>query len=99
MQVLDQGLPSGAVRVQAVGARHLRATGVRRHLELGAHLLEGSEEPLPQQAAVRGGCGLETGTGVLIDRNARKGKAPSDHAPVIVDLDWDGQDQARAGAS
>ena len=22
----------------------------------------------------------------VIDRNARKGKAPSDHAPVIVDL-------------
>jgi exodeoxyribonuclease-3 len=42
---------------------------------------------------------VERTTGVLIDRNARKGKAPSDHAPVIVDLDWDGQDQARAGAS
>ncbi len=26
---------------------------------------------------------------VLIDRNARKGKQPSDHAPVIVDLDLD----------
>jgi exodeoxyribonuclease-3 len=26
-------------------------------------------------------------TAVLIDRNARKGKAPSDHAPVVVDLD------------
>ena len=26
-------------------------------------------------------------TSVLIDRNARKGKAPSDHAPVVVDLD------------
>ena len=26
---------------------------------------------------------------VLIDRNARKGKQPSDHAPVIVDLDVD----------
>jgi exodeoxyribonuclease-3 len=25
-------------------------------------------------------------TGVLIDRNARKGKLPSDHAPVIVDF-------------
>lgn len=24
---------------------------------------------------------------VLIDRNARKGKSPSDHAPVVVDLD------------
>lgn len=26
-------------------------------------------------------------TCVLIDRNARKGKAPSDHAPVLVDVD------------
>jgi exodeoxyribonuclease-3 len=26
-------------------------------------------------------------TGVLIDRNARKGTAPSDHAPVVVDID------------
>jgi exodeoxyribonuclease-3 len=26
-------------------------------------------------------------TSVLIDRNARKGKSPSDHAPVIVDFD------------
>jgi exodeoxyribonuclease-3 len=26
-------------------------------------------------------------TAVLIDRNARKGKAPSDHAPVVVDID------------
>jgi exodeoxyribonuclease-3 len=26
-------------------------------------------------------------TAVLIDRNARKGKSPSDHAPVIVDVD------------
>lgn len=26
-------------------------------------------------------------TNVLIDRNARKGKSPSDHAPVIVDMD------------
>ena len=25
---------------------------------------------------------------VVIDRNARKGKQPSDHAPVVVDLDW-----------
>jgi exodeoxyribonuclease-3 len=25
----------------------------------------------------------------VIDRNARKGKQPSDHAPVVVDLDWD----------
>jgi exodeoxyribonuclease-3 len=24
---------------------------------------------------------------VLIDRNARKGKQPSDHAPVVVDFD------------
>jgi exodeoxyribonuclease-3 len=24
----------------------------------------------------------------VIDRNARKGKLPSDHAPVVVDLDW-----------
>jgi exodeoxyribonuclease-3 len=23
----------------------------------------------------------------LVDRNARKGKLPSDHAPVLVDLD------------
>ena len=26
-------------------------------------------------------------TAVLIDRNARKGKAPSDHAPVVADID------------
>jgi exodeoxyribonuclease-3 len=26
-------------------------------------------------------------TSVLIDRNARKGKGPSDHAPVLVDID------------
>jgi exodeoxyribonuclease-3 len=26
-------------------------------------------------------------TSVMIDRNARKGKKPSDHAPVVVDLD------------
>jgi exodeoxyribonuclease-3 len=25
---------------------------------------------------------------VLIDRNARKGKQPSDHAPVLADVDW-----------
>jgi exodeoxyribonuclease-3 len=25
--------------------------------------------------------------GALIDRNARKGKSPSDHAPVVIDLD------------
>jgi len=29
-------------------------------------------------------------TYALIDRNARKGKQPSDHAPVIVDIDTDG---------
>lgn len=29
----------------------------------------------------------EASTAVLIDRNARKGASPSDHAPVIVDLD------------
>jgi exodeoxyribonuclease-3 len=29
----------------------------------------------------------ERTTAVLIDRNARKGKGPSDHAPVVVDLD------------
>ena len=23
----------------------------------------------------------------VVDRNARKGKSPSDHAPVVVDLD------------
>lgn len=28
-------------------------------------------------------------TGVLIDRNARKGKSPSDHAPMLVDIDLD----------
>jgi exodeoxyribonuclease-3 len=28
-------------------------------------------------------------TGVLIDRNARKGQGPSDHAPVVVDIDLD----------
>jgi exodeoxyribonuclease-3 len=27
-------------------------------------------------------------TWCVIDRNARKGKLPSDHAPVVVDLDW-----------
>ncbi len=27
-------------------------------------------------------------TAVLIDRNARKGQAPSDHAPVVVDIDF-----------
>jgi exodeoxyribonuclease-3 len=29
----------------------------------------------------------ERTTAVLIDRNARKGQGPSDHAPVVVDLD------------
>jgi exodeoxyribonuclease-3 len=29
-------------------------------------------------------------TYALIDRNARKGKLPSDHAPVIVDVDIEG---------
>lgn len=29
----------------------------------------------------------ERATSVLIDRNARKGKGPSDHAPVVVDID------------
>jgi exodeoxyribonuclease III len=24
----------------------------------------------------------------LVDRNARKGKSPSDHAPLLVDIDW-----------
>jgi exodeoxyribonuclease-3 len=37
---------------------------------------------------------VERTTGVLIDRNARKGKGPSDHAPVIVDLDLSGSDNA-----
>ena len=41
-------------------------------------------------------------TGELIDRNARKGKGPSDHAPVIVDFDLgtsssDGRGWRRAG--
>jgi exodeoxyribonuclease-3 len=26
-------------------------------------------------------------TWALVDRNARKGKLPSDHAPVLVDVD------------
>lgn len=26
----------------------------------------------------------------MIDRNARKGKLPSDHAPVLIDVDWSG---------
>jgi len=26
-------------------------------------------------------------TWALVDRNARKGKQPSDHAPVVVDFD------------
>jgi exodeoxyribonuclease III len=29
----------------------------------------------------------ESGTWALVDRNARKGKLPSDHAPVLVDVD------------
>jgi exodeoxyribonuclease-3 len=24
----------------------------------------------------------------VVDREARKGKGPSDHAPIVVDLDW-----------
>jgi exodeoxyribonuclease-3 len=31
----------------------------------------------------------ERSTSVLIDRNARKGKLPSDHAPVVADFDID----------
>jgi len=31
----------------------------------------------------------DSSTSVLIDRNARKGKSPSDHAPVIVDFAFD----------
>ena len=27
-------------------------------------------------------------TWAIVDRNARKGKLPSDHAPVVVDIDW-----------
>jgi exodeoxyribonuclease III len=30
----------------------------------------------------------DTSTWCVIDRNARKGKLPSDHAPVVLDLDW-----------
>jgi exodeoxyribonuclease-3 len=30
----------------------------------------------------------DASTWAVIDRNARKGKLPSDHAPVVVDLDW-----------
>jgi len=26
----------------------------------------------------------------VVDREARKGKGPSDHAPIVVDLDWPG---------
>jgi exodeoxyribonuclease-3 len=29
-------------------------------------------------------------TSAAIDRNARKGKKPSDHAPVVVDIDFEG---------
>jgi exodeoxyribonuclease-3 len=28
-------------------------------------------------------------TWALVDRNARKGKLPSDHAPLVVDVDWE----------
>lgn len=31
---------------------------------------------------------LDACTGASIDRDARKGKQPSDHAPVIAELDW-----------
>jgi exodeoxyribonuclease-3 len=31
----------------------------------------------------------DTATYALIDRFARKGKAPSDHAPLLVDFDVD----------
>jgi exodeoxyribonuclease-3 len=31
---------------------------------------------------------VEASRWCVIDRNARKGKLPSDHAPVVVDLDW-----------
>jgi exodeoxyribonuclease-3 len=27
-------------------------------------------------------------TWAVVDRNARKGKQPSDHAPVVIDVDW-----------
>jgi exodeoxyribonuclease-3 len=27
-------------------------------------------------------------TWAIVDRNARKGKLPSDHAPLVVDMDW-----------
>ena len=27
-------------------------------------------------------------TDAYIDRDARKGTLPSDHAPVVVDIDW-----------
>jgi exodeoxyribonuclease III len=30
----------------------------------------------------------ERTTGILVDRNARKGQGPSDHAPVVVDIDF-----------
>ncbi|HEY8092485.1 MAG TPA: exodeoxyribonuclease III [Acidimicrobiales bacterium] len=30
----------------------------------------------------------QASTWCVIDRNARKGQQPSDHAPVVVDLDW-----------
>jgi exodeoxyribonuclease III len=34
-----------------------------------------------------GGAVAERVTAAWVDRQARKGKGPSDHAPVIVDLD------------
>ncbi|MGK0479964.1 MAG: exodeoxyribonuclease-3 [Ilumatobacter sp.] len=30
---------------------------------------------------------IDRTTWCVVDRNARKGKSPSDHAPVIVDFD------------
>jgi len=30
-------------------------------------------------------------TWALVDRNARKGKLPSDHAPLLIDVDWSPQ--------
>ena len=29
----------------------------------------------------------DSGAGAYVDREARKGKGPSDHAPIVVDLD------------
>jgi exodeoxyribonuclease-3 len=34
-----------------------------------------------------------TSTSILIDRNARKGKQPSDHAPVVADFDLNGDER------